>query len=318
MVIIEELNYSSKKRLLLYNRKMGVDISHIIRHNFKDVTNHSSAMDYVKETISKLKENLFIYGVDEEFAINEDDCGLITFQLPIYDVEFELHNGFWDIESYYHYCQIVMHNGDYFWLRRKTFDIVRALGQNEAWYAEEYYTWNGGNIEEPETSFEEWLEFVNKKYGAIPEFDQGEIMKQENVYIPNYEPVYHDTFRECKETFADVQSKLKGYRLLGIEYVGNGYYRCEREGGLYLINSGTLMPMFREPIEAMLNTLNGPEFVIKKDGLSAVFDMDGKQLTDYVQGVFDWKWSEVDLNCISPCQKRIIYNEEAGIELPPR
>ncbi len=35
-----------------------------------------------------------------------------------------------------------------FWLRRLTFDIARALGQNEAWYAEEYYTWNGGNIDE--------------------------------------------------------------------------------------------------------------------------------------------------------------------------
>lgn len=59
------------------------------------------------------------------------------------------------MESFYHYCQIVMHDGDYFGLRRKTFDIARALGQKEAWYAEEYYTWNGGNIENPEIPFEE-------------------------------------------------------------------------------------------------------------------------------------------------------------------
>ena len=70
-------------------------------------------------------------------------------------MELSLHNGFWKMESFYHYCQIVMHDGDYFGLRRKTFDIARALGQKEAWYAEEYYTWNGGNIENPEIPFEE-------------------------------------------------------------------------------------------------------------------------------------------------------------------
>ena len=297
---------------------MGVDITHIIRHNFRDVTNPASAMDYVKETIFKLKKNLHIYGVDEEFGIDEDHCGFIAFRLPIYDVQFELHNGFWDIESYYHYCQIVMHHGDYFWLRRKTYDIARALGQNEAWYAEEYYTWNGGNIENPETNLEDWIEFVNQKYGAIPEFDQEEIMKQGDVHIPDYKPLYHDSFKECIETFEDAQSKLKGYRLLGIEYVGNGYYRCERNGGLYLIKADTLMPMFDEPIEAMLNSLNGPEFVIKRNGLSAVFDMDGKQLTDFVRGVFDWKWAEEELNTLIPRLRRTIYNEEANIVLPPR
>jgi len=48
--------------------------------------------------------------------------------------------------------------GDHFWLRQLTFDIARALGQDEAWYAEEYYTWNGGGCETPEATFEQWLE----------------------------------------------------------------------------------------------------------------------------------------------------------------
>lgn len=298
---------------------MGVDISHIIRHDFKNINNHASAMEFVKETIDRLKKNLHIYGVDDEFELNEDDCGFISFRLPVYDVEFNLHNGFWDVESFYHYCQIVMHQGDYFWLRRKTYDIARALEQNEAWYAEEYYTWNGGNIEEPDVPLEEWIEFVTKKYGPIPEFNQGAIMKQGEVHIPDYEPVYHDSFKECIDTFNEVQSKLKGYTLLGLEYIGNGYYRCEKDGGLYLINSDTFKPMFNKPIEAMLQNLNGPEFVIKKNGLSAVFDMDGKQLTDFVSGIFDWKWSEIDMKTCDPYYpKRTIYNEKAKIELPPR
>lgn len=297
---------------------MGVDISHIIRHDFKDVNNRVSSMGFVKETIERLKKNLYIYGVDEEFEL-EENFETISFQLPVYDVKFELHNVFWDIESYYHYCQIVMHDGDYFWLRRKIYDIVRALGQNEAWHAEEYYTWNGGNIEEPDVPLEAWIEFVNKKYGSIPEFDQNAIMQQGDVHIPDYEFVYHDTFKECIDTFEQVQSQLNGYRLLGLEFVGNGYYRCEKDGGLYLVNSETFKSMFNEPIEAMLQNLNGPEFVIKKNGMSAVFDMDGKQLTDFVSGIFYWKWTEIDEYGFDLCNmKRTIFNEEAKIKLPPR
>ena len=297
---------------------MGVDISHIIRHDFKDVKNHATSMDFVNKTIERLKKNLHIYGVDEEFEV-EEDFGTISFRLPVYDVKFELHNGFWDVESYYHYCQIVMHHGDYFWLRRKIYDIVRALRQKEAWYAEEYYTWNGGNIEEPDVPLEAWIEFVNKEYGSIPEFDQNAIMQQGDVHIPDYEPVYHDTFKECIDTFEQVQTQLKGFRLLGLEFVGNGYYRCEKDGGLYLINSNTFKSMFNEPIEAMLKSLNGPEFVIKKNGLSAIFDMDGKQLTDFVPGSFNWKWTDINEYDFDPCNiKRTIFNEVAKIKLPPR
>lgn len=83
------------------------------------------------------QKSLNIYEVDDEFELREV-FGTISFKLPIYDVEIELHNGFWNIESYCHYCQIVMHHGDYFWLRRSIYDIVRALGQNEAWHAAEY------------------------------------------------------------------------------------------------------------------------------------------------------------------------------------
>lgn len=297
---------------------MGVDISHIIRHDFKDVKNPAASMDFVKGTIERLKKNLHIYGVDEELEL-EEDFGTISFHLPVYDVKFELHNGFWDIESYYHYCQIVMHDGDYFWLRRKIYDIVRALGQKEAWHAEEYYTWNGGNIEEPDVPLEEWIGFVTKKYGPIPEFEQQLIMKQGDVHIPDYESVYHDTFKECIDTFKQVQSQLIGYRLLGLEFVGNRYYRCEKDGGLYLINSETFKSMFNEPIEAMFQNLNGPEFVIKQNGLSAVFDMDGKQLTDFVPGKFYWKWTKMnECGYDRNEMKRTIFNEEAKIKLLPR
>lgn len=157
---------------------MGVDVTHIIRHEFNDVKNHKAAMAFVNEAVQRLKINLHIFGVDDEFELREEG-ETIKFRLPVYEVEFELHNGFWNVESYYHYCQIVMHDGDYFWLRRKIFDIARALGQNEAWHAEEFYTWNGGNIEDPNVPLENWIDFVNQEYGPIPEFDQNAIISRE-------------------------------------------------------------------------------------------------------------------------------------------
>ncbi len=295
---------------------MGVDISHIIRHEFRNIKDHDASLKYAKDTIETLKKKLYL-NVTDDFFWFEDEDDSIRFSLPVYDVELSLHNGFWQMESGARYNQIVMHHGDYFWLRRLTFDIARALGQNEAWYAEEFYTWNGGNIDEVDVPFEEWITFVEKEFGKpIPEFDQDAIMKQGDVHTPDYEPVYHDSFKECIALFEKEQSRLGDYELLGLDFTGNGYYRCVKNGGLYLINSETLKPMFDEPIEAMLKSLNGPEFIVCKNGLSAVFDKNGKQLTDFVKGEFDWKWGDVDY--LNYHLVRIIYNEEAGIELPPR
>lgn len=291
---------------------MGVDITHIIRHDFRNVENKKTSEQFVIKTIDRLKKNLLIQGVDACFECESDE----NFRLPIYDVSFTLHNGFWQIESFYHYCQVVMHQGDYFWLRRLTFDIARALGQDKAWYAEEYYTWNGGVCDVPEATFEEWYEDSIRKYGKqIPEFDQEAIIARGDEIYNEYEPIYHDSFKECKELFDKLQARLGDYRLLGLLRTGNGYLRCEKDGLLYLINEETLKPLFDEPIEGMLHSLNGPEFIIKKNGLSAVFDKDGKQLTDFVAGTFTWKYGSYDSCFDRTGAKKIIYNDEAGIKL---
>ena len=296
---------------------MSVDISHIIKHDFHEVGNEQATEEFVKKTMRQLKENLLIQAADDlwEYNYDEDET---TFKLPVYDVEFTLHNVFWQIESYYHYCQIVMHHGGYFWLRRMTFDIARALNQEEAWYAEEFYTWNGGCCSVPTVSFKEWLENAEEAYGKpIPEFDQMSILAQGNVDIPKYEPIYHDSFKECKEKYEQLQLELSDYKLLGLSHVGNGFLRCEKNGLVFLINEETFKKMAVEPFESMLCNLNGPEFILRKNGLSAVFDEEGNQLTDYVKGTFNWTPWNPSKDC-DDYNKRIIYNEEAGIELPPR
>lgn len=296
---------------------MGVDISHIIRHDFRQVGDRIASSDFVKKTIERLKKNLFIQDIDGCFSYEYDEeYNETRFRLPVYDLKFTLHNGFWEIDSYFHYCQIVMHEGEYFWLRRLTFDIARALGQDEAWYAAEYYTWNGGYCEEPETTFEQWMKGAVKKYGkSLPEFDQSSILRQGDEFIPDYETIYHDSFRECNELYNKLQSKLGDYRLLGLYRTGKDFLRCKKDDGLFLISEGTLKPLFKEPVEGILHSLNGPEFIVRKDGLSAVFDGDGNRLTGFVKGEFKWKWAPCDPIKDKWRNPKIIYNEDAGIEL---
>ena len=282
---------------------MGVDISHIIRHDFNEVEDNKKAWAFVRDTVALIKKQLFINVSDDYFDIqhrSDEDDSEIEFKLPVYDMDFYLHNGFWQMESYFHYCQLIMH-----------------LGQNEAWYAEEFYTWNGGACEYAETTFDQWMKSVHLKYGNnIQEFNPVAIMAYED-YNWEYEPVYHDSFKECNELFDSLQKKLKGYRLLGLHTFGNGYLRCEKNGGLYLINEDTLEPMFKEPIDGILHSLNGPEFVVMKGDLRAVFDAFGKQLTDFVKGDFHWRWATAKARPWIETNKVEIYNEEAGIAIVP-
>ena len=77
---------------------MGVDISHIIKHDFHEVENEQATEEFVKKTMRQLKKNLLIQADDDlwEYNYDEDET---TFKLPVYDVEFTLHNGFWQIDG---------------------------------------------------------------------------------------------------------------------------------------------------------------------------------------------------------------------------
>lgn len=296
---------------------MGVDISHIIKNDFNKGNDEKAVREYILSTISLLKERLCIFQDLDSFEVDYDDIGLASFHLPVYDVKFLLFNGFWDIEPNCHYCQIVIHRGNYFALRRIIYDIARALGRQEAWHVQEYYTWNSPYLDDPETTFEEWYANAAAQYGKpIPEYDQAAILAQGDVAIPDYEPVYHDSFAECAEAFNALQAQLPGYRLLGLLHIGSHYLRCEKEGMIYLVGETTLKPMPEMALKSMDRPLNGPEFVIERDGLSAVFDGGGQQLTDFVTGTWDWKWAPIEFG--KPDFRRIIFNKDAGIELPPR
>lgn len=60
----------------------------------------------------------------------------------------------------------------------------------------------------------------------------------------------------------------------------------------------------------VLNNFNyyySHKFVVIKDGLTAVFDENGKPLTDFVEGTFKFSWAP------GRSENKIVYNDEAQI-----
>lgn len=186
-----------------------------------------------------------------------------------------------------------------------TFDVARALGRNEAWFAEEYYTDNCAGLDFENVDFEQWHDFVIKKLGRpIPKLNAAQILSHDE--FTDYLPVYHDTFDDCKEEFDRLQKRLGEFKLLGLDKVYNNY-RCEKDGQYILINSETLHPVIEVPYDKIFHCLNGEEMVVVQGDRSAVFDASGKALTDFVTGRFEWRWVDFPY--------REIYNEEAGISI---
>ena len=87
-------------------------------------------------------------------------------------------------------------DGDY-WLRQRIIQVVKALGQDEVWYATDSYTWNSFLADKIECTFEEWLSFAKEKYGReIPEFEEQAFLRQKDKNNLDYDSIYHDTL--CK------------------------------------------------------------------------------------------------------------------------
>jgi hypothetical protein len=89
------------------------------------------------------------------------------------------------------------------------------------------------------------------------------LFSPETASLEREETVYHDTFIGCDERFNELQSKIKGYRLMGISRIYKNYVQCEKDGYAYLIDTETLTLMSNEPIDAICRVYNNIELVYK-------------------------------------------------------
>ena len=236
---------------------MGVDITHIVRHKFKDIQDINACKKYVINTAYKLKSQLHddvcvrrndVAGKEidnrgwEATLLNAPkgtDIPEFSIRLNRYQVELILRNGFWQIESYFHYCHLFMVEHGRLYLREIISDIARVLGENEIWHAEEYYTWNGG-AEMEEVTFEEWLSIVKKKLGSEEKDLDAAFWLSHSWLEEEYPPIVHDDISDLNQKFVSLQSQWPQYKFMGLlidnedEYVvqkGTNYYWFNPETG---------------------------------------------------------------------------------------
>lgn len=293
---------------------MSISLTQFIKHDFHDVKDKQASLEFVEKSIKRIQESLGLesYDIKPDLFEYDETIFYIEFELPVYDVNIQLRNGFWEISSGYRHCQLFMHSNGYFWLRAAAFDIARALGQEEAWHMNEYHSYDYTEFDIENEDFDRWLSVVRKEFkGRIPEFDINHIIEQgKDAWMQSQAPVHHDSFAECRAQFEEIQESLgDGVRLLGLYRSGN-YYRCMKDGRLMLVQHSTLSPFRLTNIDKILH--GGPgwtNFIIVRNGLSAVFNKRGTQLTDFVKGTFKLELGDYH----NGAYDIVIINKEAGI-----
>ena len=291
---------------------MGIDISHIVRHDFCELDDYEKSYAYCKKVRDSLWSNLLLDShIDRENEGREhvyypgDDMGF-EIRIPYHDIELDLRSGCWDIEPFYHYVQLVLGKS----ARRLAFDIVHALGQSEAWHAAEYNTWNGGPMENPKCSIQEWFDFVKEKYGEdIPEFDYSCIGQRDDEDKLDYCALYHDSFEECLAEYNQLQNKTNKYRLIGLSRVGYNMLRAEKDGELYLLYENNMSPVLHYPVRTEY-TFFSPWIVVWNGDKSAVIDATGDELTPFVKGGFEIKREKTDVQHNGEKYKRLLIYAE--------
>ena len=147
--------------------------------------------------------------------------------IPIYSANLRLYEGFWYLYNGYRYHHMFFPPGTQ-WQRYDVFDIVRALGQKEAWYCSEY------EIEDavgPENyTLESWLEKAFRSPHGITEYNLDELIREGDAIWDTYKEYYHDTYSDVFPFFDKVAEQLAPKHLLGLSCALDKMLRVEDDG----------------------------------------------------------------------------------------
>lgn len=291
-------------------------VDHIIRHDFFELDDREAVMQFLQKTIAQIKEKLYI---KSEIPIKvfdfEEDPEFIpeySFVIPSCDYDVLLGNGFWIISSSLSLGSLFTRFHGEFTVRNDIFDIARALGQNEAWHCSEYNSTDCPEFNYQIDDFHTWIKVMEQKYGVIEEFDE---LKIDDFVAKNphsyYSTLLHDTFDSCRERMAELQNQFPGWNIVRVKPLMHKYIVLHNDKGLFLADHATGRPLLEYPVDDIFENLNGAGVVMTKNGKSAFFDNEGIQKSDFVNGVWKWRWIP---QC--PSLGIEIYNEQVGLRYP--
>ncbi|EGN57494.1 hypothetical protein Premu_2102 [Hallella multisaccharivorax DSM 17128] len=220
---------------------MGIDLSGIIKNDFRERKHRRACEDYVNATINMLTEKY--HTSNDTFRLEYEsykDSFDISIETNMWDImRLQLCDGMWHVEMGVHYCQVFFKNQ--YW-RLQLQEIAEALGQKEFWICDENCTWNSPYIPHDigETSFEEWYSCIASgiegcENGIIPDYPMDEIMNTPDgkSFYP-YLKAYHDTTNLYLVEKKRVSDKIKEGKLISLNGVGFGFYPVLIKDKLYL------------------------------------------------------------------------------------
>ncbi len=291
-------------------------VDHIIRHDFFELDDREAVMQFLKKTITQIKEKLYIKCEIPIKVIDfEEDPDFIpeySFEIPSFDYDVFLCKGFWIISASLSLSSLFTKFYGEFTIRNDIFDIARALGQNEAWHCSEYNSTDCPEFNYHTDDFYTWIKIMEKRHGVIEEFDEFKIddfiAKDSHGYYSN---ILHDTFDSCQKKMAELHCQFPGWNIVRINPLMHKYTVLHNKKGLFLADHTTGHLLLEYPVDDIFENLNGAGVVMTKNGKSAFFDNEGVQKSDFVDGVWKWKWIP---SC--PSLGIEIYNEQAGLKYP--
>ena len=290
---------------------MGVDVHILIRHDFHELEDYEKSMQYVMKTVHKVREALYINENIKHFDVRgfydeDNNWSDISFKIPLLDVHLDLRRGYWNVWSGHHFCQVTNKFFGRLHISDLAFDVARSLGQNEAWYCDEYDA-----DKYYENNLEELLAAVQNKY-TITEYPYSELMQYNDDEFPTPANFYHDSFTELQREFAELHEKCGDYTPTSIRLVGKYFVRVTANGKFNLYNLKESRLQFREDCNGF-RIIGGNNFICKNNGKVALFGKEGEQLTDFDIGDFTTEWGETDY--FDKFSRIIIHNHKAKIKV---
>lgn len=173
---------------------MSVCVECLIKNDFYDVDNIEVVKAELNCASKKLNECFHLGDEDKYYPEGLDYGDYQVYSETHHMFRMFLKKGYWHISPAYGYGQLFIPP---LFVRQGFYKVAKALGKDEAWYCDEFHLDNCGdsNWDYDNQSFEEWLAFINNRYGAIKEFPVEDIMSSKEKWF-SADPVYHDSFKD--------------------------------------------------------------------------------------------------------------------------
>lgn len=277
---------------------MSIYLEMLVQYGFSDLSCKKKAVDELMLIKNKVASffhlsECFIFDIEDYDETEFDSDNRYRLNLPIQNLDIELGNGYLMIDGSWSYSQYFYATNGNSWLRYMHFDVLRALGYEEAYIMDEFHGSNHnyqGNKEFGcyNMSFDVW-----KAENTNPPVLPLSVLHAPMTNVrPEIERVYLDKFEDCKLRLMTLQKKFPQYKILTIANFSRNFILALAENKPIIIDEKSGETLACGDIYGINNRFNNAGFVIYNDTGSAFFSFDGIQRTPFRKGSFSWHRKE--------------------------